>query len=68
MATKKLIESVCGFVVSTLSADGLALLGARSSVGSVLINSGPVYNYIYICGLCCQKQVSQAGISNYIPQ
>ena len=21
-----------------------------------------------ICGLCCQKQVSQAGISNYIPQ
>ena len=22
----------------------------------------------YIWGLCCQKQVSQAGISNYIPQ
>ena len=21
-----------------------------------------------ICGLCCQKQVSEAGISNYIPQ
>ena len=21
-----------------------------------------------VCGLCCQKQVSQAGISNYIPQ
>ena len=21
----------------------------------------------YICELCCQKQVSQTGISNYIP-
>ena len=23
---------------------------------------------VRICGICCQKQVSQAGISNYIPQ
>ena len=27
-----------------------------------------IYQWMIIWGLCCHKQVSQAGISNYIPQ
>ena len=26
------------------------------------------FNYTLLCGLCCQKQVSQVRISNYIPR
>ena len=28
----------------------------------------PCLRYVITCGFCCQKQVSQAGIRNYIPQ
>ena len=55
-------------VISSMTSFNLVFIGIATTISLLQLHWSNPKGYGQIWGLCCQKQVSQAGISNYIAQ